>query len=359
MTVSRVTLPENFADWNSAKLLQQPEPQYPFAGLFLSAIGSSLPVPSALGLDGRAISGSGDAYISADRDRLTLAQSLPGALWCLGIDFKGTMGSTVRVNRPAYANTTYTAASRRVATGQTISTTPITIGSEQTHLVLERYAGPYDQTNSRVAPFALEAFDAKMGQNSPSSMIGTHLTRDFHRFLDSVHVTLGDAGTAIYPDGMTADNDATTAGSFPMTVEQLSRTEQLMNESSLPQFADGKRIMFLSPLQWKQLKHDPEFQANSVLNPEFNILFKSFSGTVGAWHIFQSSTLSQPTNSSSVAVHRGIAMAPGGFMGGMGRTPRVAFSSDDNYGETARAVWLADLAFGISDSRFFRSIRSA
>ncbi len=46
-------------------------------------------------------------------------------------------------------------------------------------------------------------------------------------------------------------------------------------------------------------------------------------------------------------------------MGGMGRPPRVASSTEDNYGETAKVIWLADLAFGITDSRFFRSVRSA
>ena len=43
--MSRITLPEDFIDWQSAQLLMQPEPQYPFAGIFLSAIGASLPLP--------------------------------------------------------------------------------------------------------------------------------------------------------------------------------------------------------------------------------------------------------------------------------------------------------------------------
>jgi hypothetical protein len=358
MTVSRITLPENFADWNSAQLLAQPEPQYPFAGLFLSAIASSLSTPNGIGLDGRQITGAGAAFSSAERDRLELAQGLPSGLWALGVDFKSTMGGTVRVNRPAFANTTYTAASRRLSPGQTISTTPITIGMEQTHLVLERYAGPYDTANSRVAPYALEAFDAKMGLHSPSSMIGTHLKRDFHRFLDSVHVVLGDGGTAVYPEGITADADITSTDSAPMTVEQLTRTTQLMDEASLATWPDGKRVMFMHPKQWKQLHHDPEFQVNSSFHKDLDILYGGYAGTVCDWHCFVSSTLGATTNGSSVSVQRAIAMAPGGFMGGMGRPPMVKTSTADNYGETALCIWLADLAFGISDSRFFRSVRS-
>lgn len=359
MSVSRITLPENFYDISSAKLLAQPEPQYPFASLFLSAIGASLPIPSGLGLDGRQVPSAGSSYSAAERDRLMLAQALPGALFALGVDFSKTPGNTIRINRPAFSNTTYTEASRKVATGASISTTPIDIGSEQTHLVLQRYAGPYDTTNSRVAPYAIEAFDANMGIHSAPSMVGTHLARDFHRFLDTVHVTIADGGTAVYPDGMSADNDATTAGSFPLALEQLSRTEQLMDEANLPTLPDGSRVLMLSPYQVKQLRHDPEYMAQAENHQSFNLLFPNYVGSVGKFHIFKSNTLSQPTNGSSVAVHRGIAMAPGCFMGGMGRAPRVSASTDDNYAETVKVIWLADLAFGVADSRFFRSVRSA
>lgn len=361
MSLSRLTLPENFYDITSAKLLVQPEPQYVMAQLFLAAIGASLPTPSSYGLDGRQAAAAGAAYASADRDRLALANSLPTALFAVGIDFSKQPGMTIRINRPAFTDSTYTAASRRIATGQSISTTPIAPSSEQTHLTLERYAGPYSNSASAVAPLALESFDANMGVHSMASMIGTHLTRDFHKFVESVCVTLGDSGTAVYPDGMSADNDATTVGSFPMTVEQLSRTHQLMSEASLPTFADGRRLLLLTPYQWKQLKHDPEYGSNANFFPEFNILFGGggYVGTVGMFHIAECSTLSQPTNGSSVPVHRGIAAAPGAFMAGMGRKPRVAVSTNDNYGETALAVWLADLAFGVADSRFLRSVRSA
>lgn len=330
------------------------------ASLFLSAIGASLPIPSSLGLDGRQVPSAGAAYSAVDRDRLMLAQALPGSLFALGINFSGTPGTTVRINRPLFTDSTYTQASRKVVTGATISTTAVEIGSEQTHLVLERYAGPYDNGNSRVAPYAVEAFDAKMGVHSAPSMVGTHLARDFHKWLDAVHVVLGAAGTALYPEGMSALNDATTAGSFPMTVELLSRTEQSMDESHLPKLPDGKRVLMMTAYQWKQLKHDPEWASNAEHHPEFNILFgANYKGTVGAFHIFLSETLSKATNASSVAVHRALAFAPGCFMAGMGRAPRVANSTDDNYGETVKVIWLADLAFGITDSRFFRTLATA
>ena len=357
MSISRISMPENYFDKTSAQLLCQPEPQYLFASLFLSAIAAALPVSGGIGLDGRGPAPTGAAYTPVESDRLMLAKALPASLFALGIDFSKAPGSTVRINRPLFANSTYTLASRKVATGATISTTALTLGSEQTHLTLERYAGPYG--SSTVQPLAIESFDANMGVFSAPSIVGTQLARDFHRFLDAVHVVLGDSGTSIYPEGMSADNDATTAGSYPMTLEQVSRTEQSMDEANLPTLPDGMRVLILSPMQWKQLKHDPEYEAQAEFHKEFDLLFPGYVGSVGNFHVFKSTTLSKPDNSSSVPVHRGIALAPGGFMGGMGRKPRVASSTDDNYGETAKAVWIADLAFGISDSRFFRSVRSA
>lgn len=358
-SIQRASLPDNFYDTQSAKLLVQPEPQCLFAALFLAAIGASLPIPSGLGLPGRMAPSSGAPFISFDRDQLKLAESLPTSLFALGVDFNKAPGHTIRINRPAYTDSTYTAASRRIATGATISTEGIGLSSEQTHLTLERYGGPY--ANGSIKPYAIESFDANMGVNSIPSMVGTNLARDFHKFLDAVHVTLGSGGTALYPEGMSADDDATTAGSYPMTVELLSRTEQLMDEAHLPTFPDGKRLMVLTPYQWKQLKHDPEYEVNASDHPVFNILYASWGyvKTVSKFHIFVSSSLTKVNNNSSVPVHRGMALAPGGFMGGMGRPPRVASPTDDNYGETIKVIWLADLAFGITDSRFFYSVRSA
>lgn len=359
---SRVTIPEEFFDRTSDKLLCQPEPQYLYAQFFLSAVGADLPIPDGMGVSGREVRpGAGLAdYAAADRDRLEMATALPESLMAVTVDFDGEPGNTLRINRPLFSNTTYTQASRLVPVGSSISTTPISVQSEQTSLTLLRFAGPYDATNSRPAPYALENFDSSMGVHKMTKIYGTHMTRDYHRFLDAVHVTLGDlAATVVYPDGMTADNDATIAGSFPMTMEQVSRTEQTMDDANLPTLPDGSRVLLLSPYQWKQLKHDPEYMAQSAFHKEFNLLFPNYVGSVGKFHVFKSTTLSKPANSSTVPVHRGQAIAPGAFMGGMGKAPRVASATDDNYGETAKVIWLSYLAFGLADNSFVVSVRSA
>ena len=49
------------------------------------------------------------------------------------------------------------------------------------------------------------------------------------------------------------------------------------------------------------------------------------------------------------ALPQAHAIAPGAFLGGTGKAPRVAAASDDNYGETAKVIWLAYLALGLAD----------
>jgi hypothetical protein len=358
---SRVSLPQNYYDKTSDDLLVQPEPQYFYAQLFIGALAASLTVPSELGLPWRSIGGFGAEYgTPALRDRLYLASPMMTDVIAAKVDFNGAPGNTIRINRPAYATTTYTESSRRITTGSTISTVPIAAASEQANLTLFKYGGPYDQTNSRIAPLAIEAFDANMGVHKLAQITGNTMVRDYHRFIDAVNVTLLDlASVVVYPEGMTADNDATAKGSFPFTFEQLVRGERKADEANLPTFADGSRCCVLSPTQVAQLGLDPLYARQSAFWPMYNMLFPNYVKSVGKTHIFKSTTLTQASNSSSVKVNYGHYMAPGVLLAGMGRPPHVAPSTDDNYGETAKVIWIADLAFGLADNRFVISMRSS
>lgn len=358
---NRASNPENFFDITEAKLLRQPEPEYLFARLFLDAIAASLDVPGNFGLDGRQPPTAGAGYANLDSDRLKLAANLPSDLFGVDVNFTAKPGQTVRINRPKYIDTTYSLAARQVTAGQPITTIPINVQEEQANLTLYRYAGPYDQTNSRVAPYAVESFDANMGVHKAVDIVGNNLARDYHKFLDQVQSTLCEVADALYPDMMTTDNDATAVGMFPFTFELLSRTDQKMNERFLPRMADGKRVLIASSKQIKDLFHDPEVKQQSTFHPEFNLLYGAigYVGTVGMFHLFKCDTIQSPLNSSSVPVQHAVAIAPGFFMGGMGRRPKVASSTDDNYGEQAKVIWLADLAFGVADKRFAYTLRSA
>lgn len=359
-TGSRVTLPQEFYDKTDDRLLVQPEPQYFYADLYLGALAASLAPPSEMGLPWRSITGVGANYGTPfERDQLRLSSPLMTDVIAAKVDFNGAPGNSMRINRPSYAATTYTETSRRIPSGSSVSTVPVAAQSEQTNLTLYRYGGPYDQGNSRVAPIAVEAFDANMGVHKLVQVSGNTLVRDFHKFIDAVNVTLLDlASTVTYPEGMTADNDATAKGSFPFTYELLMRTERKADDANLPYFADGYRALVCTPTQIEQLGLDPLYAKQSAFHPLYNQLFPNYVKSVSKTHIFKSTTLTTKSNSSSVNVHYGHYIAPGALLAGMGRRPHCAPSTDDNYGETAKVIWLADLAFGLADNRFVLSVRS-
>jgi hypothetical protein len=360
-SLNRVEFPNNFYDITSAMLLVQPEPQYLYAGLFKAALSASLSTPGEIGTPGRSVGGAGDAYSSAERDRLMLSSPMVD-LFAAKVDFKGLPGNNIRINRPVFTDSTYTELSRRIPSGASISTTGIVPSSQQTNLTLYRYGGPYDNANSRVAPYPIEAFDAQMGVHKAASIVGTHMRRDFDKFCDSVTRSLLDLGSATdRPEGMTADNDATSAGMFPFTYELLSRVEKNMDDANLPTFGDGFRALVLAPTQVNQLRDDRQYQRAVQGQPQspLAIIHPQFVASVNKFHIFKSTTLTATANSSSINVYTGHAIAPGCMLGGMGRAPRVVANSNDNYGETVLAIWLADLAFGLSNNTFVRLVKSA
>src|SRR6185312_7112082 len=328
--------------------------------MFLGALAASLAPVEEAGLPWRAVQGVGANYgTPAERDRLKLASPIMSEIIAAKVDFTAQPGNSMRINRPAYANTTYTEKARRIPSGSSISTVPMGVTSEQTNLTLFRYGGPYDQGNARIAPIAIEAFDANMGVHKLTQIAGNTIVRDMHKFVDAVQSSLLDlAATVVYPDGMTADNDGTSKGSYPFTYEQIIRAERKADDANLPVFADGHRMAVLTPTQVAQLGLDPLYARNAAFHPLYNQLFPQYVKSVSKTHIFKSTTLNVVANSSSVNVHYGHYIAPGALLGGMGRRPHVAPSTDDNYGETAKIIWLADLAFGLADNRFVESLRS-
>lgn len=358
---SQATVPEEFYTRTSDMLLVQPEPQYFYARLFLGALSASLSVPPTLGLQlpDRAISGVGADYSSAERDRLALSSPMFSDVIAAKVDFNAAPSSSIRINRPVFANTTYTEASRRIVAGQTISTSPVTPSSQQANLILYSYGGPYDAANNRIAPFGIEKFDANLGVHNAVRMVGTHLVRDCHRFLDAVQVSLLDlASTAVYPEGVTADDDITLAGTAPFTFEQMTRLEAAMDNASLGTFGDGFRALTITPNQLKDLQNDGDIQNMGWNFPQYNALFPQYVRSIGKFHIFKSSTLTQSNNTSSVPVQYGHAIAPGALLGGMGQPLRVTPNTNDNYGRTALVIWQGDMAFGLANSSFVYSVRS-
>lgn len=357
---TRFDLPENFYDITSSMLLVQPQPQFLFAQLWKSAMAASIQVPESIGMSGREISSGGAPYVSETKDRLQMANELLGSLIAAKFDMKGQVGHTVRVNRPKYALTTYTKASRVVDPSSTISTVPVKVQSEQTDITIRRYAGPYDQANSRVAPYFVDRLDASMGVHKISQLIGNAMREDFDRFIDTTLITLANnAATTFRPAGMTADNDATAVNQFPLDYDTINRAEADADENNLPVFPDGYRLLVVTPTQARQLKNDSQFAKYAEHHPEYNALFPGYIKSVNRLHVMKCTTLDKSVNSSSVAIHKGLLLSPGVWLSAMGEKPRVATSSDDNYAEQAKLIWIAYFENELADNRFTYSIRTS
>jgi hypothetical protein len=368
--IQRATLPAEFYDRTSEKLLISPEPQYLHARLILSALSMSLDSMAganiALPIPGRAIPDVGGDYRKLQDMQFMLSDPIAEEAIVVVNDFsqeKPAPGHVIRFNRPRFTNTTYTFASREVPAGSTISTTPISVGSDQVELTVKRWAGPYDSTNSRVAPYAVSRFDAERSIHPLAKIADLHFTRDFHRTVDGFGVSLFDtvrSANIVYPTGISAVNDMLAVGSNPMDFETLLRAEKVLNDANIPAFGDGKRIAVLTTLQCLQLARDPEFRQSAVFVPELNPLIQgSYFKTVSKTHIYQSTTLNQTNNSSSVPIQYGQMFGPGMVGVGAAGMPRVASSANDNFGEDPMAIWLWYATFGVLDDSFGVSIRTS
>ena len=356
-SINQITLPQNFYDVVSTQLLVQPEPQYLHAKWIIGALNAALPIPSDFGLPGRMLDAKGASYMQFDEMRSIISDPIGPNLLAAAVNMVGTPGTTVRLNRPKFTDSVYTEASRRLTPGSSITTTGIAISSEQTMLTLREYSGPHN--GSTVAPYAVDKFAAQNGVHNLASAVGQHHSRDFHKFLDTWAVTtIDNAGTALYPKGMTADDDAKAKGMFPFDYETLIRTNRVMDDAKLPRLPDGRRVLVLTPTGASQLGLDKAFQRASQFHPEFNTLFAgTYVGTTKEFHVFYSQTLTTKANTSSVNIHYGQAIAPGALGAAMGMAPEIRPNTNDDFGRTVLTVWLAYLALESMDNRFIYSVR--
>lgn len=364
--IGRASVPQEFIDFHSAKLLRQPTPQFFHAGMAMNAMRLATAQIGKLGLPipGRTFGGEGMPYANLQEMMVKLSPE-PDAVYGKAIMVvpelgKRGQGHSVKINRPKFTNTTATKAARRLPSGAQISKSGLAVGSEQVIVTIERYGGPYSDTNSAVQPFAIDRFDANKMQHDPASFTQLHLDYDFHLWLDTVNVQLFDLGAAVYPDGMTADNDSTVAGDYPMSFDYLTKVEANMRAANIPTFENGRYMFVATVRQMQQLRVDGAYQRLAVFNEDINpVLKKSYRGTVGNLDIFESTTLTTSLNASNVSIQYGQCFGPESVGWAIDEMPRVATDSDDNFGETAKLVWLFYAASEVLDSRFQRSCRTS
>lgn len=369
MVVSRVTLPSEFYDRTSELMLVQPEPQYVWARLLFMASGQAeLRRAAALGISpDRAIAAIGAQVPDLAEMQLLLSDTVRGEA-ILVSDELGVAkhGHTVRINRPIFTNSTYTEASRTVAAGQTISTTPIDLTAEQVAITIHRQCGPY--ASSSVRPYAVDRMDAEHAVHSLASTVGLHMSRDRNRYVDTVIGGLFDtvaSGNTLYP-GDSANALSTDASAFvsngdrPFDVETIFRAEENLNAANVPRFANGTYAVVLTPRQVRQLRSDPQFGRLSPFESEKNPLTTAFVGNIGKTvEVYVGTTQTIDTTTvSGVSIQHGVMFGPGKVGYANAGPCRVAASTDDNYGETAKVIWICYEGQADLDARFGCAIHS-
>lgn len=365
--INRASLPEEFFDITSAMVLVQPEPQYVFAALAKLALGSAMMLAAAnqMGISPqRAIPNTGLPYTLPGADRLQLAQpdqQVGSVILSVAELSTPQIGHTIRINRPRYGSGGFTLAAREIPSGATISTTATDLQSEQVTVTLKRYGGPYDPNAGNVAPFALDRFDSSRSVHSLCGDVGLHMQRDFDKWLDTVVAAFLSSGTTIlWPQGFGSDNASSVQGDMPADIDLLFRGYETLKNANIPVFPNGRYRAFISPTMGRQLKADPQAASyirydvqglNPVTGPG-GAPTAGYLGSVTGVDIYESTTLPVAANSNSVNVTTSVMVGPGMMGLGAGALPYVTSSTDDNYGESAKVVWLSYLGFNLADARF-------
>lgn len=369
--ISRATLSPEFFDHTSERLLIQPEPQYVLARLlFMSNAAAEFRRTGApMGLTPeRAIPDMGAGVGSFEEMQLLLSDPIRAeAIFTSDELAPGKHGHTIRINRPVFSGGGYTEASRTVASGQNISTTPIDLSMEQVSITIKRAVGPYAASGSAPQPYGIDRLDAEHSVHSIAASVGMQLYRDRTKYIDTVLSTYFDGGsTVLYPSDPNnlLSTDATayptnTAGTRPFDAEVVFRAEERLGSANIPRFANGKYVMIISPRQARQLKGDPEFQRLSVYDPARNPLQSAYVRTLGGVEIYESNTA--PTDTSTVSgltIHHAAVFGPGAVGYANAGPCLPATSSDDNYGETVKVIWRVYEGLALLDNRFIVNVHS-
>ena len=368
MVIARATLPSEFFDRTSAFMLRQPEPQYLYAQLvFASSAQAEMRRAEALGITPeRSISDMGAGVPSLVEMQRIIAAPQAEAIFTTDELAPEKVGHTIRMNRPVFSGGGYTESSRTVASSQTISTTPIDISAEQAAITIKRVAGPYDTVNSRVAPYALDRFDSQHSVHSLAALVGLHMSRDRMKYVDSVFNSLFDLGSStLYPadpnNALSSDASAfvaNTPGTRVFDAQTVFRTEEKLLSQNIPAFANGRYMMIISAKQARDLRGDPEFQRLSVFMPDKNPL-NGYVSTLGNVDIYQSTTNTIDTSTvAGVSIQHGTAFGPGAVGYAPAGQCRTAASTDDNYGETNKVIWIAYEGQSLLDNRFIVNVHS-
>lgn len=373
MSLSRLTLPANFQDQISRRMLTAPVPEF-FWNRLLDLASTQFDLQSvpasAMGLspDRAPVDQGASVADIAQLQLMVNDNSGQAAVWLVSDELAADgQGHTIRFNRPVFSGAGYSISARRTAAGQQISTTPIDLSMESTYLTLERLNGPYDSANTRIAPYAIDRRDSKRSIFSLAQLAAQNLKYDRAKLTDSVVNALVDAITAstinsslnaVFPGRgrKTAKAQLLAPGDAEMDLETLLRAERTLVNRNVRRLPNGKYMAVLTPQQAMQLLLDADFReyAKTGQSPDSkNPLFQSQVFELPSISIYRSTTLTVDTSTvAGNSIQQGVMLGAEALGYGRGEDVNVATSSADNFGNQALFIWQSMEAFGVLNNSY-------
>lgn len=376
--MGRGSIPSNYEDFinsvTAAMTLPTPTAQYLFAQWAIAGRLNFQALNAGMTTVQQYISAAGGgAPIPPDMDRLIrVADSYPN--FVMGIDeFGPNMGDTIKFQRQVYSNGGLTEAARELTTNAAISTTGISVQTEEVPVVLKQYHGPYAATGSGVAPLAIANFDSKYRANKLqlTSMANRHLLHDYTIWLDRViRDRFLAADTITLPDGISAVTGFVAGGGETITGEQMLNARKTLTDREWQPFDNGRYVALVPTSFNTQMWDDPQYQRASENHAAGRNQIFGYIGSLQDMDIFECSTLASYAAGSTVSgtgggtvptgvtLNEGIIVGPGAVGFGTAAPdpegvlgPVARFADDTNYGTMVKVIWYALHAFQTLDQR--------
>lgn len=362
MSLNRLNLPQAFRDEVSKVGLQSPIPMFAMARVLFAAVAGAQLKSLPAGFQGASDLQSNMLMLDEiNTPLIKVFDELAG---------KGHENDTVKILRPSFGGGGYTLDARRARAEVSTSIVPLLISGETASLTLKMFEGPYDTTNSRVAPYAFTPHQV----NGDPARFGKILLENFEydrwSFVDGVlmslcelnaaHIVGGDPTGALDGTVMSTVANAAfaVAGDRPLDCDSIMRARVKLSDAKIKPLPNGRYAAFISTRQQLDLTRDPDWKNASKEKDATNILGGSFSGTIHGVDVYVLNTIGTASNSSSVTYQKGFVLGDGALGYAPGTSCEVVASHDTNYEKQYKFVWQAVEDFVRLDSRMGVSLLS-
>jgi len=286
------------------------------------------------------------------------------------IRYGANNGDTVVLNRyPYFDDAGLTLADRQLSESDTIGTAnPVSQDTDAVTVILQEYSGPYNGTESAIAPFGITEKVARQAEaklidtGDPLSFfnsIGARSLKDDHdRFHDRVLFNLLSTTTNKWnPDGVVDGSTASTSTGSTLDSDDLRGIKEQLENANVPPDSDGLYIAVISPRMDKHLRQDTDYkEAMRYASPE-NLL----RGEIGVYEGFRFiKSTNMPTETiNSLTAHKGIFMGVDAVGYGEGDLPlEVRKNKNDDYERFMYLIWLVFRGYSLLDERFVVEART-